>query len=130
MIVISKHRESLFFVAVGAVSALVHVSALYIWVHFYDIAPVYANVFAFLCAFLVSFCGHYLFTFVSGNKKLWRCLVKWFLSSCSAFLLNQLLYMLGLFLLGNRYYLLLWFVVTIIVTVFSFIIAKYWAFVR
>lgn len=55
-------------------------------------------------------------------------LAKWFASSAAGFIANQSLFVLGLNWFGERYYILIWLLVTGIITVMTFSLGKLWAF--
>lgn len=120
------------FIIMGSLAALVHFCVLFIAVRFFDIAPSWANVWAFLTAFVVSFLGHLNVTFKTNNAPsqgaVGKRLPKWFATSVAGFVINQALFVFGISWLGDRYYLLVWFIVTAIVTVSSFLLGKLWAF--
>ncbi|MGO2504949.1 GtrA family protein [Psychrobacter alimentarius] len=143
----STSKQALWFLIVGASAALVHFLVLVSIVSFTAISPTWANVMAFLIAFIVSFFGHFHLTFrqpmqtyehTNQNIKQhihtfsWRrslpTLIKWFASSAIGFAANQSLFVLGLSWFGERYYILVWIVVTGIITVMSFFLGKLWAF--
>lgn len=56
-------NQALWFLMVGAAAAGVHFLALITLVTFTYLTPAWANVFAFFIAFIVSFLGHFHFTF-------------------------------------------------------------------
>lgn len=120
------------FIIMGSLAALVHFSVLYLAVSWFNLAPVWGNVVAFMVAFLVSFLGHLTVTFKSQTPQsqsiVMARLLKWLFSSLAGFILNQALFMLGLSWIGDAYYLWIWLVVTAIVTVLSFLLGKLWAF--
>lgn len=125
---ITSSPEALWFGLVGGLAALTHVGSLFICVHFIHISPQYANILAFIFAFMVSFCGHYYLTF-KATAKIWhQALWRWFCSSVAGFVLNQLLFLYGLHLFGQDLYLWIWLVVTMLVTILSFLLGKFWAF--
>ena len=135
--------QALWFLAVGASAALVHFLVLVSIVKLTTITPVWANVCAFLVAFVVSFLGHFYLTFKSsvnenGNNQPSHAnknsngplsaLGKWFGSSALGFMANQGLFVLGLRSFGEQYYILIWLIVTAIITVMTFALGKFWAF--
>ena len=128
--VISK--QLIKFIVMGSLAALVHLAVLYVAVTFLDIAPAWANALAFIVAFVVSFIGHLNVTFkenhLAQTASVSSRLLKWFMSAVTGFMLNQGLFVLGLEWLGESYYLLIWFIVTGIVTALSFLLGKLWAF--
>ena len=144
----SSSRQALWFLIVGASAALVHFLMLVSIVNLTATRPALANIFAFLIAFIISFIGHFYLTFRHsipdtivdyshqnnasasyGTKtNTLQTLLKWFASSAAGFALNQGLFVLGISWLGERYYMLIWLVVTVIITVMTFALGKLWAF--
>ncbi len=149
----SNKQQALWFLLVGSLAGLVHFVMLIICVELLGIVPIWANVLAFLIAFVVSFIGHFKLTFNTYSEidnetskearreissevndgantpRNWlKSLQKWFVSSVAGFLLNQALFFVGLKLLGEDWYAVIWFVVTAVVTVVTFALGKLWAF--
>lgn len=139
----STSQQALWFLIVGASAALVHFLVLVSIVSFTTITPTWANVIAFLLAFIVSFFGHFYLTFRQSQSSYersdqntralsWRrslpTLIKWFASSAVGFAANQSLFVLGLNWFGEHYYIPIWIVVTGIITVMTFSLGKLWAF--
>lgn len=58
----------------------------------------------------------------------WQALLKWFVSSALGFMANQALFVTGLHWFGARYYMLIWIVITGVITVMTFTLGKLWAF--
>ena len=71
-------------------------------------------------------------TSVNKAPSSWRhslpILLKWFASSLLGFIANQSLFVLGLSWFGERYYIIIWLVVTGVITVMTFALGKLWAF--
>ncbi|WP_434353979.1 GtrA family protein [Psychrobacter sp. HD31] len=126
----SVKKQAFWFLAVGATAALVHFLILVICVQYFSIMPARANIIAFLFAFLVSFGGHFSLTFSDSTQRAhWlSSFIKWFVSSIGGFLLNQMLFMIGLNWFGNHLYAVIWFIVTLLVTILTFALGKLWAF--
>ena len=135
----SASQQALWFLIVGASAALVHFLVLVSLVNFISMSPAWANVAAFLIAFVVSFFGHFYLTFNQPNnigtyktafswRRSWPILIKWFASSLLGFLANQSLFVLGLNEFGEHYYIVIWLIVTAIITVMTFALGKLWAF--
>ncbi|GAA0804086.1 GtrA family protein [Psychrobacter piscatorii] len=145
--------QTLWFLAVGASAALMHFLVLVSIVNFTTITPAWANVGAFLIAFVVSFFGHFYLTFKPSHRshnsnyssssfkrnsiksigtnhrsKYLSALIKWFSSSTAGFIANQSLFVLGLRWFGEQYYMLIWLLVTGAITVMTFALGKFWAF--
>jgi putative flippase GtrA len=121
-------RQGLWFCLIGVAAATTHFLSLILLVHYFKLMPQLANPIAFLIAFIISFLGHFHFTFRYSSRKWQQALWRWFISSISAFLLNQILFILSLKWLGDQAYWWLWFMVTILVTIITFILGKFWAF--
>lgn len=143
----STSKQALWFIAVGAIAALVHFLVLVSIVSLTTITPTWANVMAFLLAFVISFLGHFHLTFSASDLSFaddknnshqsvkrpslagsLPVLAKWFASSIVGFLANQSLFVLGLNWFGEHYYMLIWLVVTGVITVMTFSLGKLWAF--
>ena len=154
----SNSMQALWFLAVGASAALVHFLVLVSIVNITTITPAWANVGAFLIAFVVSFFGHFYFTFRQANtshetsqnsptfksntiknyntksdsknykSKQLSALIKWFSSSTAGFIANQSLFVFGLHWFGEQYYMMIWLLVTGVITVMTFALGKFWAF--
>lgn len=122
------NKQILYFVVTGSLAALTHFVVLWLSVELMLISPAWGNVLGFLSGFFVSFLGHYHVTFAHSQTTIGKSLKRWLLSSVLAFLANQLLFIIGLRLLTEHYYALIWLVVTIMVTVGSFLSGKLWAF--
>lgn len=125
-------KQLIFFVLVGASAALTHFLGLLLAVQCLGMPAVWGNVFGFCCAFIVSFFGHFNVTFryrqYKNTKKIVGHLWRWLLTSLLAFALNQWLFVMGIHWWSEQHYLLVWFVVTLLVTVMSFLLGKLWAF--
>lgn len=123
-------HQAAWFLLVGAVAAGVHFLALTAWVQWAHRPPAWANIAAFAVAFCASFSGHYHLTFKTQRQgQSWRnSLWRWLLSSVLGFIPNQILFVWGLHWFGQAHYRIVWFVVTVLVTVFTFSLGKWWAF--
>ncbi|NUE66886.1 GtrA family protein [Snodgrassella sp. ESL0253] len=121
-------RQGVWFTLVGGAAAAMHFFCLLLLVQYAQLVPVLANPLAFLCAFVISFMGHYHLTFSQTHYSWFQALWRWLCSAVVGFGLNQILFMAGIKWFGNQAYWWLWIIVTIIVTVLSFILGKFWAF--
>lgn len=85
-------HQPLYFILIGGLAALVHLSLVYMLVSLWQWPPLLANIFGFLLAFQVSFLGHRHLTFgqQADQKKL--RMPRFFLVAGSAGLLNECLY--------------------------------------
>ena len=127
---VNIQKQGLFFLIVGSLTALVHFLSLIFFVQVFGVHPNFANFFAFLIAFAFGFTGHFNFTFNSnGQKSEWKSkLGKWFVSSVFGFALNQAIFVTGIYIFGKPYYIFIWSIATFLVTVCTFLLAKFWAF--
>ncbi len=119
--------QGLQFIAVGGSAAATHLLVVLLLVGGAGMAPLLANVLAFLVAFGVSYSGHAWLTFADKKAPHAQALPRFFLVACSSFALNELLYYLALHQLHWHY---AWSLVAvlIVVAVFTFVAAKCWAF--
>ncbi|WP_158895737.1 MULTISPECIES: GtrA family protein [unclassified Pseudomonas] len=110
---------------VGLAATAVHLAIITLLIRA-GLAPLLANLLAFLCAFGVSFCGHYLWTFRS-SVGVSRAIVRFFLIAVGGFLVNSALLAL----------LLRWttfesttcaLIAVLIVPVLSFLASRLWGF--
>ena len=93
------------------------------------LSPLLANVLAFLVAFCVSYSGHALLTFARHRTPHLQAIPRFFAVSCASFAVNELLYIVALRVLHLHYF---WSLVAVllIVSVLTFVAAKFWAFAR
>jgi putative flippase GtrA len=114
------------FVAVGGAAAAVHLALVYLLVERTGLMPLQANLLAFLVAFAVSYCGHYLFTYRAQSAP--ASLGRWLAVSIAGFGANQLMYSALLRHFGGAAYMLLLLIVTGTVAVLSYCLGRLWAF--
>lgn len=114
------------FAIVGLVATAVHISILWVLINLFAIQVFFANLTAFIIAFLVSFSGHYLWTFKS-SLEFYKAVIRFLLISLSGFLLNNIILIT---LLKKA-----WFsnttaatLAVIIVPAITFIASKLWGF--
>lgn len=123
-------RQLAIFGIVGCTAAVIHLAVVRLLVNGSDWDPAIANVPAFGIAFLASFGGHSKFTFPIVPSQRSVALRRFFIVAVAGFLANQLLYMLGLKLFGQEWYLPLLAVVIVMVAGMTFVLSKLWAFAR
>lgn len=116
----------MYFVIIGASSALIHLLTVLCLVTFLQLRPLIANIFAFLLAFNVSYIGHKYLTFSKLDDEKRLSLPHFFLVASSAGVINEFLYFLIL------HYSTLNYVVALIlvlgtVSIYSFLVSKFWA---
>ena len=115
------------FVLVGGAAAATHLAVVGLLVTFAGLAPLHANVLAFLIAFVVSYNGHALLTFSAAQAKGWPVVARFFAVACLAFVANELLYYIALNWLHWHYFWSLA-VVLVLVAAGTFVLGKFWAF--
>lgn len=127
-------REAVWYTLIGMMAAATHFLGLYLGVKFFHFSVATSNIFGFFWAFWVSFIGHFFLTFRASRLRgfsftlFFTSLLRWLITSIGGFLLNQGLFLIGLKLMGEEYYLFIWLIVTLIVTIFTFLIGKFWGF--
>lgn len=114
------------FVVVGALAALVHLSVVRGLVPL-GLPPLAANVFGFLVAFGVSYVGHRRFTFATAKASVRQSLPRFFATALASFALNEALYAILLATTALNYAVAL-FIVLVVVALVTFVVSKYWAF--
>jgi putative flippase GtrA len=119
-------QRLLFFVAIGASSALVHVLSVLGLVGYLLLRPLLANIFAFLLAFNVSFLGHKFITFAKLKDERQLSLPHFFIVASSAGILNELLYFLFLQYTALNYLVALILVLGM-VSVYTYVLSRLWA---
>ena len=117
------------FIAVGASAAATHLLVVWTLVQGLHWPPLGANVAAFLLAFWVSYGGHFLLTFADAGAAHRQALPRFFIVACSAFVVNELLYLAALRWL-DWHYLISLLAVLVIVAVGTFVSSKLWAFAQ
>jgi len=124
---LTRLPQPLQFVLVGGCAAATHLAVVALLVQLAQMAPLAANVLAFLVAFVVSYNGHALLTFASARARGWRVAGRYFAVACLSFVANELLYALALDWLHWHY---LWSLagVLVLVALGTFVLAKFWAF--
>ncbi len=119
--------QALQFVLVGGCAAATHLAVVALLVQGGGMAPLQANALAFLVAFVVSYNGHALFTFVQAGARGGAVVARYFAVACASFAANELLYWVALHWLGWHYFWSLA-LVLVLVAVGTFVFAKFWAF--
>lgn len=127
-------KEACWYIVIGVAAALTHFSGLYIGVQCLQLSAAQSNIFGFFWAFWVSFLGHFFLTFRRCRPSLFefapffKSMYRWLATSVGGFLLNQVLYLIGLQLVGVQFYLIVWLIVTLLVTILTFLSGKFWGF--
>lgn len=115
------------FVLVGSCAAATHLAAVALLVRLTGMAPLAANVWAFLLAFVVSYNGHARLTFSRAHARGGAVAARFFAVACLSFAANELLYAAALRWLGGHF---LWSLagVLALVAAGTFLLGKFWAF--
>ncbi|MBV2163711.1 MAG: GtrA family protein [Comamonas sp.] len=119
--------QALRFIVVGGAAAATHLLMVGMLVAATGMAPLAANVLAFLTAFAVSYHGHALLTFADARQRGWASAARFFAVACLSFGVNELLYAIALHHLHWHYF---WSQagILVLVAVGTFILSKFWAF--
>ena len=122
-----KLPQLLQFVLVGGSAAATHLAVVGLLVSLAGLAPLWANVLAFLVAFVVSYNGHALLTFSESQARGWSVVARFFAVACLSFVANELLYYIALHWLHWHYF---WSLaaVLVLVAIGTFVMSKFWAF--
>ena len=115
------------FALVGGAAAATHLAVVWLVVGATGMAPLAANVLAFLLAFVVSYNGHALLTFSAAQARGWPVVAKFFAVACLSFVANEALYYIALNWLHWHYF---WSLaaVLVLVAIGTFVMSKFWAF--
>lgn len=120
-------RQLFWFGVVGVTAMLIHLGSVALILVPLGLAPLIANIIAFILAFQVSYAGHRYFTFRNQETTVSRSRGRFFLVAVMSFAVNELLYwaLLKYTLLDFRIALAL---VLVAVATLTFVLARYWAF--
>ncbi len=111
----------------GAFATLTHFTVVIILVEIKKLHPLTANLFGFMCGFLVSFSGHRFWTFSKTVQSIQISLLRFFLVAVISFIGNQSFYYLLLIQLHVPYIIALIVVLSSMAFV-TFLFSKGWAF--
>ncbi|MFK5998142.1 MAG: GtrA family protein [Rhodobacterales bacterium] len=118
--------QSLRFGFVGGVATLVHISVGSFWIAF-GINPLWANLWAFTTALLVSFLGHQFFTFRGHGRPIRSSAMRFASVAVLGFVVNEMVLLtLTKRLLLNPTLSLI--ISTLSVATMTFILSRLWAF--
>lgn len=120
-----SHRL-LYFIAIGATSACVHLLVVLNLVTYMNVRPLIANIFAFLIAFNVSYIGHKYLTFSKLQDEKQLSLPHFFMVASSAGVLNEYIYYL-LLKYSHLNYMIALIMVLGLVSVYSYFLSRFWA---
>jgi len=114
------------FALTGGAATLVHLAAALVLIHL-GAQPLMANVMAFLIAFVVSFWGHFVFTFAGHGLGPRQSLQRFAVVAGLGFMANEAslaaLLKSGIFAAGQALL-----VSTFLAAICTFVLSRYWAF--
>lgn len=120
-------RRPLLFILVGSMAALTHFLTVIFIVESLGVVPLKANIVGWLCAFGVSYGGHFSLTFSDHAAPPLRSAIRFFLLSAAGFSINEGAYALLLHITQLPYYVLLGFIL-IAVAIVTYLLSQRWAF--
>ena len=123
-----KLTQPIKFIIIGGLSTLVHMSVGVTLIAI-GIAPLIANIWAFCMAFLVSFTGHYSFSFKGHGKPVHQALPRFLAVALLGFGANELILYLLIKSAWMRPEIAL-FISTATVAVMTFFLSRAWAFAQ
>ena len=123
---IAHLRRAPAFISTGVLAGLTHWAALLMLVEYAGLAPLLANIAAWACAFVVSFTGHFRFTFADRSPQAWRGAWRFLMVSAIGFLINEAVFA-GLLALHVHYALAI-VAAMALAAVSTYILSANWAF--
>ncbi|HVN41203.1 MAG TPA: GtrA family protein [Steroidobacteraceae bacterium] len=124
---LAPHRRAFYFIVVGCAAAFVHFVTVVLIVERLALTPLVANVIGWLCAFGVSYSGHYRLTFADHSAPALRSAARFFLISASGFAINESSYAIALRFSHVPYDVLLA-IILVAVAVLTYLTSRHWAF--
>jgi putative flippase GtrA len=121
------NRRPVIFILVGSAAALTHLMTVIFLVENIHMAPLVANVGGWVCAFGVSYGGHFLLTFADQAAPAVQSVVRFFVLSASGFVINESAYAILLRTSSAPYPLLLA-IILVCVAVLTYLLSRHWAF--
>ena len=116
------------FSAVGVIATVVHIGVAMVAVAAAGVNPTVGAMIGFLSAFIVSYVGHFRFTFAASGRYR-DYLLKFAVTSLASFLLSTTAVWLATTVLGVDYRLAL-FALAIIVPVCNYLVNRFWVFLQ
>lgn len=122
----AQFSQILRFGIVGVGATLTHMAAALVFLQFLNMAPLIANLCAFLIAFSVSFTGHYYWTFSKPGHQ-HRAVIKFFAVASTGFFINTVI--LAALLADGRISEPLCLIIAImIIPIATYFLSRIWAF--
>lgn len=114
------------FTLVGILATILHISIAWLLIAHAGLYPLIANFLAFLGAFMLSFSGHYYWTFYSRANRT-QALRRFFVISGTAFLVNNIV-LAGLLRADFITPVLATICAAFLIPVFTYILSRLWVF--
>jgi putative flippase GtrA len=127
LIMFFLRRRTILFILVGSAAALTHFLTVVLIVERFALAPLKANVIGWLCAFGVSYGGHYTLTFADHAAPVLRSAGRFFVLSAAGFAINECSYAILLSVSALPYYFLLA-LILVAVAILTYLLSRRWAF--
>jgi putative flippase GtrA len=121
------NRRPAIFILVGSAAALTHLMTVIFLVENAHLPPLVANVGGWLCAFGVSYGGHYLLTFADHAARAFQSIFRFFVLSASGFAINESAYAILLRTSSAPYPVLLA-IILASVAALTYLLSRHWAF--
>lgn len=119
-------RQLFRFGMIGGLSTVAHLAVGLALHHFAGFSPLWANLFAFLSAWSVSYAGNWLWTFEARTAHAYS-VPRYVAVALSCFALNQSIVFMATEFLGWPFWLAL-IPVVLIVPAVGFVASRYWAY--
>jgi putative flippase GtrA len=116
------------FSAVGVIATVVHIAVAMVAVAAAGVNPTVGSMIGFLSAFIVSYVGHFRFTFAASGRYR-DYLVKFAVTSLASFMLSTSAVWLATTVVGVDYKLAL-IALAIIVPVCNYLVNRFWVFLQ
>jgi putative flippase GtrA len=114
------------FAIIGVLATIVHIAIVWVLIAHAGLFPIVANLLAFLVAFILSFSGHYYWTFYSRSDRM-QALRRFFVISGSAFVLNNIV-LTGLLSIEIITTVMAAIYAAFLIPAFTFILSRLWVF--
>jgi putative flippase GtrA len=114
------------FTLVGMLATILHISIAWLLIAYAGLYPLIANFLAFLGGFMLSFSGHYYWTFYSRANRT-QALRRFFVISGTAFLVNNIA-LAGLLRADFVAPVLATICAAFLIPVFTYILSRLWVF--
>ncbi len=128
MVTRSAHLKSAsWFTIIGIIASAVHYFVAIGLAYLGSLSAIYANIFGFLIALLVSYVGHQFFSFPKKNKQIKKTFIRFFCVTLVGFLVNQCLIVFILKDTSLPFWLVLG-VVMLTIAISTYLLSRFWVF--